>query len=136
MGHLFIPSFRVQGAVLFLLDTGSRETMLHAEDVLDLAMPVDRLRAECSLVEMTGIGGHSVPYFRVQARLAFVDEEEGPPYVQATKYYNIPLLICDPTHGGGLPSLLGMDVLQHWVVDFDANNGTVHCKPRYADLTL
>lgn len=65
MGRLFIPDFRVQGSVLFLLDTGSRETMLHAEDVLDLAMPVDRLRAECSLVEMTGIGGQSVPYYRV-----------------------------------------------------------------------
>ena len=104
-GRLFIPRFRVDAEIRFLLDTGAENTSLHPMDSQRARIPFNLLE---NRVEAVGIGGNSTYFFEL-VELAFPDTSESLHYC-----YSVPILIAEPDEiNAGLPSLLGRDVFNH-----------------------
>ena len=110
-GHPFvkarvtIPRFGVQREVDFLVDTGADSTCVNHRDVAYMGLFPEILQgSETTYAE--GIGGGS-QYFRENARLEFLDTDDGHPYV-----HTFILLIADLSDTPlPIPSLLGRDIL-------------------------
>ncbi len=126
-GRLIIPRLRIEEDISFLLDTGSGSTCLHPEDAITMGIPFDQLG---NMTEFRGVGGGS-PYFREPAILEFSDGRQ-------TRFYGVRLLIAEPRgmRNGGLPSLLGRDVVNQWYMHYDPTNGRLEFEARGADYTL
>lgn len=121
-----IPRLEVDRRVLFLLDTGADSTCLHPRDVRSLGISFSQLGAPVSSV---GVGGSSV-YFREPTLLIFGDQSR-------SRLYVVNMLIAEPGESSEvLPSLLGRDVINHWLVEYDPTNGRLECEVRHADYTL
>ena len=110
-GHPFvkarvtIPRLGVQGEVDFLVDTGADRTCVNHRDVAHMRLFPEILRGnEATYAE--GVGGWA-RYFREDARLEFLDTDDGRPYEHTFR-----LLIADLSDAPlPTPSLLGRDIL-------------------------
>ena len=110
-GHPFvrtrvtIPRFGVQREVDFLVDTGADRTCVNHRDVAYMRLFPEILRGS----EMTyagGVGGGS-RYFTEDARIEFLDTDDGQPHEQALR-----LLIANLSDTPlPIPSLLGRNIL-------------------------
>ena len=110
-GHPFvkarvtIPRFGVQREVDFLVDTGADRTCVNHRDVAYMGLFPEILRGS-ERAYSEGVGGGS-QYFRENARLEFLDTDDGQSNGQAFR-----LLIADLSDTPSpIPSLLGRDIL-------------------------
>ena len=123
-----IPRLGVFGAVGFLVDTGASVTCLHPRDSSALRLPFDRLQRSEYIV---GVGGRSERFLE-RATLTFLDSVNAVSYV-----YDLEIRIGRPEGvGGGLPSVLGQDVLGRWVMVHDPAIGRLQFHVRSADERL
>ena len=114
--RVFIPRLNRAGSMWFQVDTGADVSCLHSSGSAYLGVPFDLLNYDrTDLIE--GVGGQT-RYIPEQAQLIFEDDEWG--YVVRT----IDLWIAEPNAGNqSINSLLGLDVLRHWRMNFDPPNG-------------
>ena len=125
-GYLILPRMDVAGNVSFRLDTGADATCLHPKDARDLRAPFEELENGAIY---QGVGG-SASYFRESPILYFADR----PWMQA---YELDLLIPAPSETNeNLPSLLGLDVINFWYIQYDPGLSRLQCAARYADSTF
>ena len=114
--QLDIPRLSVTGVVEFRVDTGADRTSLHPGASTFLGVPFERLETRNTRVA-SGLGGQ-ITYFQEPAQLLFEDDVEG------LERVDVNLLIAEPIlRNATLPSLLGLDVLHHWRMNFDPPSG-------------
>ena len=107
--RVVIPRLHVDRRVMLLLDTGASVSCLH---------PSDAIRAGISL------------YFSEAASPLFDDDRQ-------TRIYHLNLLIAEPNDTNGiLPSLLGRDVINRWLLEYDPIYDSPECTARSADFTI
>lgn len=110
-----IPRLNVAGKVTFQVDTGSDHTSLHVGVGTHIVIPFDRLDRG-NVRAARGVGGHS-RYFVERAELSFVDDQ------REYERREVNLWIAEPDgRNRGLNSLLGLDVLRRWRMNFDGPN--------------
>ena len=98
---------------MFRVDTGADRTSLHPADGLGLGVPFENLQGDGTT--SYGIGGPS-QYFRQEAQLTFNNSGE-------TLVHEVTLQIAKPSEPMmRLPSLLGLDVINYWRMDYDPRN--------------
>ena len=113
--HLTIPRLSITGVVEFRVDTGADGTALHPGASTLLGIPFDRLEIRTARVA-NGLGGQIV-YFQEPAQLLFDDD------VRGLERRDVNLLIAEPIlRNAALPSLLGLNVLNNWRMNFDPRN--------------
>ena len=118
-GVVHIPRLNVTGQIRFRLDTGADVTCLHPRDGRILRIPFDELEGD---VGIRGVGGRS-PYYAERALVFFNDSG-------AAAVYDLPLLIAKPDRGNkGLPSLLGLDIINRWYMEYDPANSRLEQPP-------
>lgn len=112
-GVIYIPRLAVGGRVVFRLDTGADVTCLHPGDARALHIPFGSLQ---NRVESRGVGGRSI-YYLESSLLSFDSGGQ-------REICPVNLLIAEPAgRNDGLPSLLGLDVINRWYMEYDpANN--------------
>ena len=114
-GRLRIPRLGVVGNIVFQVDTGADVTCLHPRDGVRLGIPFDRLD-DNRVSNSSGVGGTS-QYFRESSFLVFSTIQGG------LEVRPVELHIAKPNGvNEGLPSLLGVDVINHWRMDYDPRN--------------
>ena len=110
---VYIPRLAAGGRVRFRVDTGADVTHLHPEDGLSLGVPFGRLG---NPVVSLGVGGGSL-YYPEQAFISFDNDGE-------REICAVNLRVAAPgTWNDGLPSLLGVDVINRWYMEYDPANG-------------
>ena len=123
LGSIRIPRLGVAGLVEFLVDTGCGLTTLHPADSLDMRVDFNRLTQQGFVA---GIGGNQ-PAFSEEAELSFFHD-------QGLVTYILEIDIAPVTeHNAWLPSLLGMDVIRHWRMVCDVQNGELSFEVHHAD---
>jgi hypothetical protein len=111
--RLAIPRLRKFGDISFILDTGADTTLLMPLDGGRIGIDYNMLQGTASA---TGIGGLSKHYVE-PAILAFTDPGK------CLYAYTISLRIASPSPDiGDIPSLLGRDVLDNWLITIDRQN--------------
>lgn len=128
-GHPFIrgvvqfPTLGLVGRIAFLVDTGCGVTTIHPRD--SQAMRLDfRLLRQAGVV--FGIGGRHRE-FAEEAEISFL---HGAQMVTYRKQIDI-APVSD--HNRWFPSLLGMDIIQHWRMICDVHNGELEFQAHQAD---
>ena len=100
-----IPRLGVQREVDFLVDTGSDSTCVNRRDAVNMGLSPEVFRGS-ERAHAEGVGG-GAQYFREDARLEFIDTDDGRLYEHTFR-----LLITDMSDAPlSTPSLLGRDVL-------------------------
>src|SRR5712692_2409912 len=108
--RISFPRLRLQGLVLFLIDTGADGTVLMPADSKRIGIDFRALR---NPTVSEGIGG-AASGFSEHVVLSFSDRR----YIYS---YALPIEISAPTsHNHRFPSLLGRDILQHWRIVMNA----------------
>ena len=104
--RVIIPRLGVQREVEFLVDTGADRTCLNHRDAANMGLFPEILRGS-EMTHAEGVGGGRARYFREDARLDFIDTDDGQPHGRTLR-----LLIADMSDTPSpIPSLLGRDVL-------------------------
>ncbi len=117
-GVLF-PRLNRMGIVAFQVDTGADHTCLHPADAAALDIPFSQLNRNQTLSVM-GVGGTSLYYWEV-AVLVFRDTTGD----VVSRSMN--LLIAEPSDiNAPLNSLLGLDVINRWRMDYAPLEGRLH----------
>jgi hypothetical protein len=123
-GRLAIPRLGIAGNVSFLLDTGADRTSLMQLDGARLSIDYGKL---ANLTVATGLGGQS-NLFIEPAIVAFLDSGA------RLCVYSIDLLLHEPAPATAtLPSLLGRDILRHWIVVCDQPHGLLSADVVHTD---
>ena len=109
-GRLYVPRLDVQSDVLFMVDTGADETALLPDDCERIGLDYSALRPGAG--PAVGIGGFSRSYTE-QAVIVFREPN------RMLHCYRVDLGILEPAeHLAGAPSLLGRDILKHWLMRY------------------
>ena len=120
--RLDIPRLNITGVVEFRVDTGADRTSLHPGASAFLGIPFDRLEMQNARAA-SGLGGRII-YFQEPAQLLFDDDTRG------LETRDVDLLIAEPIlRNASLPSLLGLDVLNLWRMNFDPRNDLLQFFP-------
>ena len=128
-GHPFIrgvvqfPRLGLVGRIAFLVDTGCGVTTIHPRDSQAISLDF-RLLRQAGIV--FGIGGNE-PQFTEEAGISFIHGSQVVTYHSAIDI--APVL----PHNRILPSLLGMDIIQHWRMVCDVHNGELEFQVHEAD---
>ena len=103
--------------VEFLIDTGAYATVIYPKDQdAFLENNPDALQSD-SEISAQGVGG-SATFRVIPATLAFHDRETGAPWEYRTDIYmakSMAELDGENDQTPEFPSLLGMDILRHWI---------------------
>ena len=122
----FLPRFRLDYEIDFLVDTGADTTTMHPEDAITMNVPYHKLRRGPSAY---GIGD-------VQANFeetAFVVFAEG----DKVRVYGIRLSIPEPSpHNMNFPSLLGQDLMGNWRMVHDPSRDILTFTVVTADFSM
>ena len=116
------------GPVSFLLDTGASQTTLHPIDWEKMGLPIFT-PYPASDRWMTGVGGQ-VAYRPIEVSLVFRAGSEA---------FELPIeVLYGPSgpvddDGRKLPSLLGMDILAHGVLQMDHSSKNLSFEPNGSD---
>ncbi|HYS48610.1 MAG TPA: retropepsin-like aspartic protease [Xanthobacteraceae bacterium] len=122
--RISFPRLRLQGLVLFLIDTGADGTVLMPADSKRIGIDFRALR---NRTVSEGIGG-AANGFSEHVVLSFSDR-------RSIYSYDLPIEISAPTsHNHRFPSLLGRDILKQWRLVMDAAQRSITCTPRTWDL--
>ena len=120
--RIFLPRLDRAGSTWFQVDTGADITCLHLSEDDLLEIPFELLDYNRTDL-IGGVGGQS-RYLPEQAQLIFEDDEWG--YVVSS----IDLWIAEPnSRNRRLNSLLGLDVLNRWRMNFDPRNDLLQFFP-------
>lgn len=126
-GYVEFPRLGIQGRVFFLLDTGADNTVLMPADAAGMDMPYGALAPAQETAH--GIGGEA-RYHREPALLLFPNED-------SLYLYDFDLEVAEPSeHNRGLPSLLGRDILNRWLMRYEAPRDLLEAEVDSADLVL
>ena len=110
-----VPRLMLARDVLLRIDTGADVTCIHPVDARALGVPYERPTGASSV---QGIGGDA----RYYSEVAFLSFEDS----ASTAIHRVELLIADPTPGNEwVPSLLGLDILNQWYMEYDPVNGII-----------
>jgi predicted aspartyl protease len=121
--YLFLPDFGVDATIPFLLDTGADCSLLMPADAKRLGIDHSKLTYDNS---STGVGGPCKEH-TARARLVVQDGNLMHGYVTT-------IGIADPIPDlEEAPSLLGMDILQHWRITCDYTNKQVQVRVQFSD---
>ena len=108
-GRIEIPRLGLAADISFLVDTGADFTTLAPHHAQAMGINYDLLEESSGVV--VGIGGESRPH-HAAAEIMFVDGD-------TLRRYGITLHILSlEAAPDGIPSLLGRDVLRHWVMKY------------------
>ena len=119
--YVSLPRFDIQRQVDFLIDSGATGVMLNSEDVRDMNIPMELLRAN-AVRRSRGIGGVQ-RYFSEPGSLSFG-------VGSSTLRCNLDLyIIDDSTAPPRIPSLLGRDFLNLCDVRLNYHAGLVSLSP-------
>ena len=120
--QVILPRLRRVGDVWFQVDTGADFTCLHRETRPLIGPAMDRLNRDTTVIGR-GIGGRS-RYFVERAFLVFRDEQRG------NEVRQLNLWIAEPEQANdSTASLLGLNMLRHWRMNFDPRNGALQFFP-------
>ena len=112
-GIVYIPRLAVGGRISFRLDTGADVTHLHSWDGDRLGIPFGRLG---NPVGSQGVGGISL-YYSEEALISFDNGGE-------QEICTVNFRVAVPgMWNDGLASLLGVDVINRWYMEYDPANG-------------
>ena len=126
-GRLFIPRLGLRSDISFIVDTGADHSLLMPMDGQRMKLDYNTLNAG---VESRGVGGIS-RNFSEQAILAF--SEPG----RFIHVYVITLQIAPPSPDIiDIPSLLGRDVLDRWIMTYNPKGKRLTFKVLSADHTI
>ena len=120
--RLMLPILGVDQELSFRLDTGADTTVLHPHDAVLVGIPFAQLD-DATLSALTGVGGQ-IQYYQEPALLSFYDQNGTTNYL-----YTLDLRIAKLPESGanqtlwGLPSLLGLDIINQWHTSYDPVNG-------------
>ena len=121
------PRLGVSASVFFLVDTGADFSLLMPDDATNLGIDFAQLPPS---TDMVGGVGSGVRIFREESVLRFADTRNF--YV-----YRIELAITEPSeHAEALPSLLGRDILNRWLMRYEAPRNVLEAEVDSADLVL
>ncbi len=116
----------VMGLVEFLVDTGADRTVLHSKDISVLRIDLSKLDVK-TLQRLDGVGG-GAHYYKEPATLYFMEDGEGA-FIQS---WSLEILLAmtpmNPKGGPTIPSLLGRDILNNFVVRLDPLNDDLTLK--------
>ena len=119
--YVSLPRFDVQRQVDFLIDSGATGVMLHSDDVRDMNIPIELLRANAGRNSL-GIGGVQ-RYFSEPGSLSFG-------VGASTLRCNLNIhIIDDRAARSRIPSLLGRDFLNLCDVRLNYHAGLVSLAP-------
>lgn len=104
----------------FLVDTGASWTTLHTLDLLKLGSKLASLPVQRSPISLRGVGGATLQPLTTRCGVAFPHVEGG-----YTRFVITVALLADQA-SLGLPSLLGMDILSHGLLEVNPQAQTVH----------
>lgn len=125
--RILVPEQEVEGDITFLLDTGADVSLIMPKDAHRLGISHEALEPTGGLVR--GVGGSSRLY-RAEASLMFLDRDNS--YVYQTE-----LAIVEPSeHAEALPSLLGRDILNRWLLRYEAPRNVLEAEVDTADLVI
>ena len=125
-GYVEAPRLGVAGAVQFYLDTGADFTTLHLIDRRDLGIAPNQLSPQRFLV--SGVGG-LIQYAKELASVRFYDRD-----ADAWRYFSLMLdVYIGEEQEEGIPSLLGLDVLNRCRCAIDASSGSALLDPVIVD---
>ena len=119
--YVSLPRFRIWRSVDFLIDSGATGVMLHSEDVRQLGIPQELLRAD-AVRNSLGVGGVR-RYFAEPGSLSF---DIGPLILRCDLNIHI---IDDTAAPSRIPSLLGRDFLNRCDVRLNYHAGLVSLAP-------
>ena len=121
-----IPRLGTDENIRFLLDTGADNASLHTLAARSARIPFDQL---ADRTDSPGIGGES-SYFRELAFHVFDDNDQ-------RGIYTVELRIAGLNDSNWtLPTILGLNVINHWYVQDAPTNSRLEYKVRYADHML
>ena len=112
-----VPSINKFVVSSFLIDTGADATIIHPQDGLRLFT-----RAQINALpnpDSFGGAGADKPHYPVEAEIAFLHDHGEIQIVPTTIYFS------DPDHNKQFDSLLGRDVLDSFIMNFDQREGIV-----------
>jgi hypothetical protein len=122
--EIYFPDLKVEGLVEGLFDTGADVSLLSAADALRLGIDYTKLTRTS---ETQGIGGRA-RNFREHAFVHFV----GADFRYA---YLIDMRIAPPDPKQyTLPTLLGRDIVDQWIVTYDKPHNRLIAEVHYADV--
>lgn len=125
-GHVELPRLGAAGPAHFLVDTGADTTTLHLRDRRNLGIAPSRLSPQRFLV--TGVGGLT-SYAKELASVGLYDRD-----ADAWRYFSLMLdVYVGEEQEEGIPSLLGLDVLNRCRCAIDASSGSVLLDPVVVD---
>lgn len=126
-GLLSMPSLSVNGPVSFLVDTGADSSLIHSSTLAQLGADAAKLRLLPYVGSVEGIGG-SIRVHRAGAKFGFRDSNQL--YV-----YSARIDIVHPDDDF-LPSILGRDILKHWLMTYDPASRKLTFAVHHADTTI
>ncbi len=126
-GYLEFPRLGIQSRVFFLLDTGADNSVLMPSDAASMGVSFGTL----SPAEGTahGIGGQAL-YHREPALLLFPGDD-------SLYLYDFDLEVAEPTtHNRELPSLLGRDIVDRWLLRYEKPRDLLEAEVDSADMVV
>ena len=116
---VLLPRLNRMGIIAFQVDTGADHTCLHPADAAALDIQFGRLNRN-RMLSVTGVGGTS-QYYQEVAGLVFRDTRRD------VVSCSVDLLIAEPDdRNAPLNSLLGLDVINRWRMDYAPLEGRLH----------
>ena len=125
-GKLYLPRLSAQTNVSFLIDTGADLTTLMPAD--SNRMGLDYARLQLSETTIGGIGGVEEDNYTEPAMVVFQGTND------ALYCYALDLRIMpDKDYLVDMPSLLGRDILQHWIMTYAPPTDELTMQVKFAD---
>lgn len=110
-GHLLLPGLRQRSEISFLVDTGAARTTLSPLDSVKMGIEFSKLPGEVH-EDISGVGGRARSK-TLRALVAFNDPG------RTVYVYDISLSILQPHESiERIPSLLGRDILNRWIMRY------------------
>ena len=125
--HLYLPDLRFDGPITFRVDTGADRTCIAPNDLLAYGADLASLEKFPTSVA-SGIGGR-VTFYEVPGVLSFDDGVH-------EYLYDVTVTVPKPEEVPPLPSLLGLDILEHWRMTYDRKANMLTFEVHHADLRV
>lgn len=117
---------KLRGKISFMIDTGVDRSLLSERDAMRLGLAFKGMRT--SNERLLGIGGMAKVYYVSQASLQFFSEH-GNFTRRLKRLYVMRSLDLPPELRNVIPSLMGRDMLRHFLVHLDIRNGDLEFEP-------
>lgn len=126
-GRLYLPRLNLSADVSFLLDTGADSSILMPGDARRLGVPFDQLVGDN---ECGGLGG-IVHCFEERALLVFSEHK-----VALYAYELCMDIMPDDPQMVDVPSIVGRDVIDRWLITYDPQHNSLGIVVQSADMVF